>query len=645
MAQAGKGKNLNKKNAGAGKKAYGNGTKQREQAVKASPAQSQKKVVKSNESSGKRNDGKGFVQKRKAGDWNEKQAKKPKVMQKKKKDNPETVKLNKEIAQYASRKQYQEANEVYERARSKKLANSYTYVNMMNVCVRCGDLNQAFHVFTEMKNAKIEPDVVAYTTLLKGLCGEGKLTEALKYVKEMEIKRVPLNIRTVNTILRGCILVGAIAEAEKIFDDLTKWKVLPDASTWEYMISLCSRNLQLKKAMTLFGKGLLALGKDVAENPNILLSIARGATLLGDWTNAQKYMAMTKNCLNILDAQKDNLALSAESSSTTTTEGGKRGWGSQSDTRQESLMVFLKHRREEVRRELTLIQSYYDAVKDADENLCSTLFDSYKRVFLIPIVQSTSELQNALGNGVLDTMGLRAVLKKYDAEKIESVVSKFESRLRENVIRMNKVFGKKNKKPVKLEVCSGAGEWIVSQAKKDDANWVALEIRHDRTYQIFTQAVFEQVDNLCIIGGDATKVIPNHLTAELVDFMFINFPEPPQQTGGDSSQAKHLLTKEFFGDCVRLLKPKGRLTIVTDNKWYAQMLLKIISQVNGIKGVILSNGNVVETMASSFHLYLGDPPKECGVADTKSSSYFDRLAKQDSRRASQGTHFISIYRK
>ncbi|KDO18029.1 hypothetical protein SPRG_16584 [Saprolegnia parasitica CBS 223.65] len=210
---------------------------------------------------------------------------------------------------------------------------------------------------------------------------------------------------------------------------------------------------------------------------------------------------------------------------------------------------------------------------------------------------------------------------------------------------MDKVFGKKSTKAIKMEICSGAGEWVVSQAKKDpNANWVALEIRHDRVYQIFTQAVFERVDNLCIVAGDASVAVPQHLTPGLVDFIFINFPEPPQQTGGDSSQAKHLLTQGFLTDCARLLKPNGRLTIVTDNKWYAQMLLKIVARVHGVKGVVLKKATVLETTSGSFHLYMGDPPKECGVADTKSSSYFDRLAKQDSRRASQGTHYISVYK-
>ncbi|RHY26797.1 hypothetical protein DYB32_007285, partial [Aphanomyces invadans] len=142
----------------------------------------------------------------------------PAAIKKPKKDAPDTVKLNKELAQFASRKQLPEAQAVFENAVAKRLANSYTYVNMMNVCVRCGNLAQAATVFESMKAAKFAPDVVAYTTLIKGLCGEGRLTDAMQHVRAMERAKVPLNIRTVNTLLRGCILIGDVSTAESILD-------------------------------------------------------------------------------------------------------------------------------------------------------------------------------------------------------------------------------------------------------------------------------------------------------------------------------------------------------------------------------------------------------------------------------------------
>ena len=44
-------------------------------------------------------------------------------------------------------------------------------------------------------------------------------------------------------------------------------------------------------------------------------------------------------------------------------------------------------------------------------------------------------------------------------------------------------------KPCNLEVCSGNGDWIISQALANtDSNWISLELRNDRVYSNFTKA-------------------------------------------------------------------------------------------------------------------------------------------------------------
>ena len=93
-------------------------------------------------------------------------------------------------------------------------------------------------------------------------------------------------------------------------------------------------------------------------------------------------------------------------------------------------------------------------------------------------------------------------------------------------------------------MCSGAGEWAVAQAKEDKgSDWVTLELRHDRAYQIFTKAVFADVQNLCVLCGDAMQILPSHFPSNAVTNIFVNHPEPPQQTGGHAatSQGRHLL--------------------------------------------------------------------------------------------------------
>jgi len=65
----------------------------------------------------------------------------------------------------------------------------------------------------------------------------------------------------------------------------------------------------------------------------------------------------------------------------------------------------------------------------------------------------------------------------------------------------------KNKQPLRLEVCSGHGDWIVEKAEHDhESNWVALEMRYERVFQIWSKMIFKGVGNLLVLGGEAHSI-------------------------------------------------------------------------------------------------------------------------------------------
>merc|ERR1719326_859044 len=96
--------------------------------------------------------------------------------------------------------------------------------------------------------------------------------------------------------------------------------------------------------------------------------------------------------------------------------------------------------------------------------------------------------------------------------------NRFRRRLVNERVCWQKVFHSKRLRedgelPVKLEICSGHGEWVVAQAKAECgiANWAAVELRHDRLCKIFSRMVLETAGNLCILGGDAAKILPQYI--------------------------------------------------------------------------------------------------------------------------------------
>jgi len=224
-----------------------------------------------------------------------------------------------------------------------------------------------------------------------------------------------------------------------------------------------------------------------------------------------------------------------------------------------------------------------------------------------------------------------------------------------------------SKLPMKLEICSGTGEWVVAQAKADKgkANWAALEMRHDRVYQTFTRAAFDTsysslksnnstptlgIPNLCVIGGDAMVILPKCIAPESISCICVNHPEPPQQIGAFSSdyksQGKHLLNNSFFKEISRVLIIGGVIAVLTDNQWYGKLLIRQLAnaamegQSFGLVSVTSSEGKVADT-SGAYTLYKGSPGTSCGHM-VEASSYFDRLWK---RHQNVDRYFIVLRRE
>lgn len=64
-----------------------------------------------------------------------------------------------------------------------------------------------------------------------------------------------------------------------------------------------------------------------------------------------------------------------------------------------------------------------------------------------------------------------------------------------------------------------------------------------RVYQTFTRSIFEGASNLAVFGGDAIDIVGKYFPENIITHIFINYPEPPQQVGGNETQSKHLLSE------------------------------------------------------------------------------------------------------
>lgn len=223
-------------------------------------------------------------------------------------------------------------------------------------------------------------------------------------------------------------------------------------------------------------------------------------------------------------------------------------------------------------------------------------------------------------------------------------------------------------KPIYVELGSGSGDWIVSQAITNPSiNFVAVELRADRVAQTFAKlslslntsvktSIVAPICNLCCVGSECGIFLKSRVQNHTISKIFVNHPEPPTQTCGtnhhsilpdiETDEPAHMLnscTLLHAAHCLKL-HGEGQLIIVTDNLWYGRLicltLVKLLSQhTNILRQVDLASDNSLRLFQSfnvpnsgnKVELYVSrgnarhensttwQPEQEIG------NSYFDRL--------------------
>lgn len=640
-------------------------------------------------------------------------------------DYEELKRMNLAISLHAKRKELSEAMAVFEEAVSKGWANTHSYAGAINCNIRCGDLGKARSLFESLKSKKgLKADVVHYTTMMKGYCEIGDMASAAQLLEDMKIRRVEANVRTMNTFLRGCVQTGDIEKAEILLAVMSKdFKVQPDVSSWEYLITLLSQGLRTDKILPILGR--LKNDAEMARGlGSMYISLARSSALLGDWKVSRRAIGQAKEAIK---ADEDSelsavtAAIGGEGTNSKTAKqeavGGKRAWkngdGGENDTRAQSLVLFREHKIAEQRQDLGLIEEFVErkhkeqlARQGAKPDADSTLLSHFRRVLSFAqgggdaesdSVGEEEDTSASLTAAALHRFGLDAYVAKCceggaaaptqspskantapaqnkDEEKNKKNKKGFKKKKKEEKVSeasavpiapawqqriadhytgcldshghidFDHIFSiedgasPKNSSDalLKLEICSGAGEWAVAQAVHDTASrYATLELRHDRVYSTFYRSVCAQTNNLCVIGGDAVSVLSRRIADRSVNNIFINHPEPPQQHSnqGSQSQGRHLLTTDFLSTVASKLCTDGMLTIVTDNAWYARFLMRQLGAAPHPRALVnvdvaSSSSTLKETEnEGGYSVYLGKPDASCGYS-TDASSYFDRLWKR-----------------
>merc|ERR550532_576334 len=127
--------------------------------------------------------------------------------------------------------------------------NTITYNTMLDACAKCCAMSHASELLDDMKSCSIEPDIITYSTIVKGYCLEGDVDRAFHVLEEMKSdeKFVPDEIMY-NSILDGCAKQHRVDDALRILEEMKGAGVSPSNYTLSILVKLLGHARRLNQA-------------------------------------------------------------------------------------------------------------------------------------------------------------------------------------------------------------------------------------------------------------------------------------------------------------------------------------------------------------------------------------------------------------
>jgi len=146
--------------------------------------------------------------------------------------------------------------------------NTIAFNTILNTFAQCGTMQHAPELLADMEalTPPVKPDIVTYSTLVKGYCYAGSLDRALQVFNEMrtEGKCAPDEVMF-NSLLGGCAKEFRIEDALRLLDDMKKCSIAPSNYTLSMLVKLMCRCRRLDQAFTML--------EDISKEYNFRINI------------------------------------------------------------------------------------------------------------------------------------------------------------------------------------------------------------------------------------------------------------------------------------------------------------------------------------------------------------------------------------
>jgi pentatricopeptide repeat protein len=122
--------------------------------------------------------------------------------------------------------------------------NTISYNSIIDVCIKCADLVTAEDLLREMlaPGSNNNPDLVTYSTLLKGYCHTGDLDKALQVAETIKACGFKCDELVYNTLMDGCVKANDLSAGIGLFAEMTQAGLKPSSITHSILVRLYQRN-------------------------------------------------------------------------------------------------------------------------------------------------------------------------------------------------------------------------------------------------------------------------------------------------------------------------------------------------------------------------------------------------------------------
>jgi tRNA (guanine-N7-)-methyltransferase len=143
-----------------------------------------------------------------------------------------------------------------------------------------------------------------------------------------------------------------------------------------------------------------------------------------------------------------------------------------------------------------------------------------------------------------------------------------------NPLDWSAVFG--NDHPIEAEVGFGKGLFLLTAAQqRPQVNFLGIEIERKYTLFTATRLAKRSLMNVRVACADAKRFFGDRVPAGSLAAVYVYFPDPWWK---NRHRKRRLFTDEFVALCARVLRPGGRLHVVTDVEEYFGIMKGLLGE-------------------------------------------------------------------